>query len=114
VDVVPDVLGLAVLLETRATELAADARLLVDAPLGLRDVRVVVVDPDRAHAQPAGDALAFTGVAGPHRTGESVDAVVGDPDRVVLVREGLDRHHRAERLLLGDAHVAGAAAHERA
>ena len=107
-DVVPDVLGLAVLLEADVAELAADAGLLVAAPLGLGDVRVVVVDPHRAHAQPGRDALALAGVAGPHRTGESVDAVVGDADRVVLAGEGLDREHRPERLVLGDAHVAGA------
>ena len=38
-------------------ELAADAGLLVAAPLGLRHVRVVVVDPDRAHPQPGRDPL---------------------------------------------------------
>src|SRR6478735_1493004 len=43
--VVPDVLGLAVLVEARLAELTTHARLLVAAPLGLRDVRVVVVDP---------------------------------------------------------------------
>src|SRR5262245_48495250 len=36
--VVPDVLGLAVLLQPRLAELATDAGLLVAAPLGLRDV----------------------------------------------------------------------------
>ena len=51
--VLPDVLGLAVLVEAARPELAADARLLEAAPLGLRQVRVVVVDPDRAVAQPA-------------------------------------------------------------
>src|SRR4029078_5424900 len=52
--VVPDVLGLAVLVETGLAELAAHARLLVAAPLGLGDVRVVVVDPDRDTAQTVG------------------------------------------------------------
>src|SRR4051794_37520713 len=40
-DVVPDVLGLAVLLQPGEPELASDARLLVAAPLGLRHVGVV-------------------------------------------------------------------------
>src|SRR4029078_13683313 len=74
-DVVPDVLRLALLLEPRPTELAADSGLLVAAPLGLRDVRVVVVDPHRAHAQPAGYALALAGVAGTHSTGACLDDV---------------------------------------
>ena len=55
--VLPDVLGLAVLVEAGRAELAADARLLEAAPLGLRQVRVVVVDPDRPVAQAAGDPL---------------------------------------------------------
>src|SRR4051794_10317756 len=106
VDVVPDVLGLAILVETRAAELTADAGLLVAAPLGLGHVGVVVVDPDRPHPQPAGDALCLAGVLRPHRTGQAVEAVVGDPDRIVLVGEGLDGEHRSERLLLGYRHVA--------
>ena len=50
-----------------APELAADAGLLVAAPLRLRDVGVVVVDPHRAHAQPGRDPLGPAGVLGPHR-----------------------------------------------
>ena len=90
-------------------ELAADAGLLVAAPLGLRDVRVVVVDPDRAHPQPGRDALGLAGVLGPDRAGQAVLAVVGDPDGLVLAGERLDRQHRAEGLVLGDRHVAAAA-----
>ena len=83
--------------------------LLVAAPLGLRHVRVVVVDPDRAHPQPGGHALALAGVLGPDRAGQPVDAVVGDRDRLVLVAERLDGEHRPERLVLGHRHRAGAA-----
>src|ERR687890_2189672 len=86
-DVVPDVLGLAVLLETRLPELAPDARLLVAAPLGLGDVGVVVVDPHRPHAQAGRDPLAPAGVLSPDRAGEAVDRVVRDPHRLVLVAE---------------------------
>src|SRR6185503_13973136 len=43
-DVVPDVLGLAVLRQTRLPELPAEPGLLVPAPLRLRHVGVVVVD----------------------------------------------------------------------
>src|SRR5215213_118837 len=42
--VVPDVLGLPVLLDPGAAQLASGSGLLVAAPLGLRDVGVVVVD----------------------------------------------------------------------
>ena len=112
-DVVPDVLGLAVLVEAGGPELAADAGLLEAAPLGLRHVRVVVVDPDRAHPQPGRDPLALAGVLGPDRAGQAVDRVVGDPDRLVLVAERLDGEHRPERLVLGDRHRAGAAVEDR-
>src|SRR5262245_58472804 len=111
--VVPDVLGLAVLGEAVLAELAADAGLLVAAPLGLGDVGVVVVDPDRAHPQPRRHPLCLAGVLGPHRTGKAVDAVVGDGDGLVLVGEGLDGEHRAEGLLLGDRHATGAAVEDR-
>src|SRR5262245_16713466 len=77
-DVVPDVLGLAVLVEPGQPELAAGAGLLVAAPLRLGDVRVVVVDPDGAHPQPARHPLRLAGVLGPHGAREAVDAVVGD------------------------------------
>src|ERR1700709_226846 len=87
-DVVPDVLGLEVLLEARTAELAADARLLVAAPLGLRDGGVVSVDPDRAPPDRSGHRLALAGVVGPHRAGQPVDGVVGDAYGVVLVGEG--------------------------
>ena len=107
-DVVPDVLGLAVLLEPGLAELAADAGLLVAAPLRLGDVGVVVVDPDGAHAQPAATRWPAAGVLGPHRAGQAVDRVVGDADGVVLVGEGLDGQHRTERLVADDAHAASA------
>ena len=51
-DVLPDVLGLAVLRQPGRSELAPDAGLLEAAPLGLRHVGVVVVDPHRAVPQP--------------------------------------------------------------
>src|SRR6478672_3980647 len=70
-DVVPDVLGLLVLLEAGLPELASDAGLLVAAPLGLGDVRVVVVDPHRPHAQPPGHALRPAGVLGPDGPGQA-------------------------------------------
>ncbi len=60
--VLPDVLGLTVLVETGRAELPADPGALEAAPFCLRQVRVVVVDPDRpvraAGRRPAGRATA--------------------------------------------------------
>ena len=55
--VLPDVLRLTVLVETARAKFPADAGLLETAPLRLRQVAVVVVDPDRPVAEPAGDPL---------------------------------------------------------
>src|SRR6478735_4582078 len=111
-DVVPDVLGLLVFLEPGLPELASDAGLLVTAPLRLGDVRVVVVDPDRAHPQPAGDALALAGVLGPDGAGKTVDGVVRDAYGVVLVGERLDGEHRTEGLVAHHAHPTAYAAED--
>ncbi len=94
-------------------ELAADPRLLVAAPLRLRHVRVVVVDPDGAHPHPSRDPLRLPGVLGPDRAGQPVGAVVGEGHRVVLGAEGLDGENRPERLVLGHRHAAGAAVENR-
>ena len=104
--VLPDVLGLAVFVEAAGAELAADAGLLEAAPLGLRQVGVVVVDPDRAVAQPRGHPLGAAGVGGPDRAGQPVGRVVAERDGLVLGREPLDRQDRAEDLLADDAHLA--------
>src|SRR5690348_10496128 len=95
-EVGPDVLGLAVLLEAGEAELASGAGLLEAAPLGLRYVGVVVVDPHRAEPESAGDALTAAGVAGPHRSGQAVDGVVGQSHRLVLGAERLHRQNRTE------------------
>src|SRR4029453_7217598 len=102
--VLPDVLGLAVLVQSGRAELAADAGPAEAAPLGLRQVGVVVVDPHRPVPQPGRDPLGLSGVLGPDRTGQAVVGVVGDPHRVVLVGEPLDGQHRTERLLVYDPH----------
>ena len=55
--VLPDVLRLTVLVQTARAKFPTDAGLLEAAPLGLGQVGVVVVDPDRPVAKSAGDAL---------------------------------------------------------
>ena len=71
--------------------------LLEAAPLGLRQVGVVVVDPDRPVAQPRGDPLGAPGVRGPDRAGQPVGGVVAERDGLVLGREALDRSGPARR-----------------
>src|SRR6516164_8403140 len=71
--VVIDVLLLLVFLQAGGAELTADARLAEAAPLGLRQVGVIVVDPHRAVAQrgghPFGGALWLAGRAALARRG---------------------------------------------
>ena len=90
IGVLPDVLRLAVLVEAARTELAADARLLEPAPLRLRQVRVVVVDPDGPVAESRRDALGPSRIGGPDRTRQTVGRVVAELDRLVLGGEPLD------------------------
>src|SRR5262249_46700716 len=65
----------------------------------------VQVDPIGAGPDLAGDLHATLGVSGPHGSGEAVVAVVGDADRLRLIRIGDDAQNRAEYLLAGDAHL---------
>src|SRR6478609_6170519 len=85
--VVVDVLLLLVLLQPGGAELAADARLAEAAPLGLRQVRVVVVDPHRAVAERPGHPFGLARVRGPHRPGQTVRRVVAEPDGLLLGAE---------------------------
>src|SRR5256885_13914329 len=94
--VLPDVFDLAVFVQPGRPELAPDAGLLEATPLRLRDVGVVVVDPDRPVAQPLRDPLGPAGVLRPDGSGEAVHGVVGDAHGVVLAGERLDREHRPE------------------
>ena len=72
-------------------ELAPDPRLLVAAPLGLGQVGVVVVDPDRPVAETRRDALGPARIGRPDRAGQAVRRVVAEGDRLLLGREPLDR-----------------------
>src|SRR5690606_37375777 len=101
-----DVLGLLVLGQPGRTELTAEPGLLEAAPLSLRQVRVVVVDPDRAVAQTPGDALCATCILRPHGTGETVDRVVRGLDGFFFGLERLDGDDGAEGLVAHDGHSA--------
>src|ERR1700682_1056062 len=99
VGVLPDVLDLAVFVETDAAEFAAVARALHTAPFSLRHVGVVVIDPDRAVPQAFRDPLSLACVLRPDRACEPVDGVIGQSDCLVLVGECLDGEYRTERFL---------------
>ena len=78
-------LDLQQLLDRVAAVLAAVARLLVAAERGER-VEGAAVDLDLAGADALGDADRAVLVGRPDAAGEAVVGVVGDPDRVLLVR----------------------------
>src|SRR5580765_3037899 len=106
--VLVNVLDLAVLVEAGRAQFPPDPGLLEAAPLGLRDVGVVVVDPDRPVAKRGGDTLGAGGIGRPDGTRQSVGRVVAEADCVVLGREPLNGDYRPEDLLADDRHVRGA------
>ena len=85
--------------------LAAEAAALVAAERRHVADRAIGVDPHRAGRERSLTFDSAAHVAGPHAGGEAVARVVGDRDRLLLVLERDDRQHRAEDLLLRDAHV---------
>src|SRR6202035_645223 len=99
-------LQLDVLVQPLRAELAADARLLETAE-GTTDVERVHVDAVGAGTHARGDLEAVGDVARPHRSGQTVVAVVGDTDRVGLVAVGQHAEHGTEYFLAGDTHVVG-------
>ena len=83
---------------------AAVARLLHAAVRHGHLHLAVGVDPDRAGVERAGGAVGPGEVVGPHAGGQAVLDVVGDGVGLLLGVERDGAHHRAEDLLLGDAH----------
>src|SRR5215212_7231922 len=104
----PDVFGLAVLRETVMAELTSETGLLVTAPLRLRHVGVIVVDPYRSGVQTGRHSIGFGVIAGPNGTGQAVVGVVRQAKRLFFSRERLDSEHRAKRLVLDDVHLGAA------
>src|SRR5262245_37594410 len=99
-----DGLDFGVLVEPGDAVLAADAARLVAAERHVGAVRGGAVEADEARAQPAGNGDGPVERARHHVAGEPVDAVVGDPDRVLLVVERDHHEDGAEDLLLRDRH----------
>src|SRR5713226_8005655 len=98
-------LDLRVLLERVDRHVLAVAALLVAAVWHLVDERDVRVDPHGAELQLAGHAQRAADIARPDGRGEAVLDAVGPLERLLLVAEPLDRHHRAEDLLGDDLRV---------
>src|SRR6266498_1801771 len=99
-----DVLRLQVLLEAPTPELTAQARLLVPAEGGGRDDHVVGVDPYGSGADALGDLDGAGRIPRPDGPRQAVDRVVRVPDGLFDRLVAHDRQHRAEDLLLRDAH----------
>ena len=68
-------------------------------------VGVVAVGPDPAGLDRATHAVGDVAVAAPDAGAQAVERVVGDLERLGLVLEGGHGQHRAEDLLLEDAHL---------
>ena len=107
------VLGLRVVLEHHQVILPADARDLVAPERRSSRVQVIAVRPHPAGLDRPPHAIRQVAVAGPHAGSQSVERVVGDPQRIGLVLEGGHREHGAEDLLLEDPHVIGPLHHRR-
>src|SRR3954467_15647544 len=79
-----------VLTEAGQTVLTADAAVLVAAERRVRAVARCSVEPDETRTQPTGYRKGSVQRTRHHVSGEAVHAVVGDPDRIVLVVVGND------------------------
>src|SRR5690606_34000623 len=63
------------------------------------------VDPNRPGSHPLRYSERFIEVVRPDGGDQPVERVVGDPDRLVQVREGGNREDRAKDLFLGESRV---------
>src|SRR6185369_16951192 len=90
-----------------------DTRLLVSAERGVRRIGVIAIGPDPARLDGAAEAVEPARIAAPDTGAETVERVVGDRERLVIILEGRDRNHRSENLLLEDAHLVVALEHRR-
>src|SRR3954451_14556293 len=100
---VVDVLDVGVVLERVGPELPPDPGLLEASEWGRHTDGSVGVDRDGAGLQRPRDPQRLGAVSRPDRTGEAVDGVVGEAQRLLLVAEGDDAGNRTEDLLGGGA-----------
>src|SRR6185295_19981732 len=85
----------------------------VSAERGVRRIGVVAIGPDPARLDGAAETIEPARIAAPDTGAETVERVVGDRERLVVVLEGGDRDDRSENLLLEDAHLVVALEHRR-
>src|SRR5262249_54394973 len=97
-----DLLYLRVLLHAPAPAFAPDAALFEATEWAVEHVDAVV-DPHHAGADALGQRDRPAGVAGVDGAAQTVRGLVGDTNRLVLVLERNDGHHRTEDLLARDA-----------
>src|SRR5699024_10401463 len=103
-----DVFGHGVLFHAGNTEFATNTGLLESAPLCLRQVWVVVVDPDGTVTQFARNAGGDTRIGRPDCAGQTVVGVIGNGDGFIFGRESLDGDDRAKALFNNRGVVCGA------
>src|SRR5687767_10008104 len=82
-----------------ATPIPAEGRHVTQSAVG--------VHPDGSCLDPLCHPQGAANILSPDARAEAINAVVGDPHRILLVVEPDDREDGTEHLLLGDAHVVG-------
>src|SRR6185295_6367790 len=106
-------LPLAVVIEGRRPQLAADAATLDAAERHLQVDAPARVDRKDARLDGARHPQRAADVARPQRAGEAVEGGVGEPHRLLLGVERQDGHYGPEDLLPGDLHLGRDAAQHR-
>mmetsp|Transcript_39887 Transcript_39887/g.69060 ORF Transcript_39887/g.69060 Transcript_39887/m.69060 type:complete len:559 (+) Transcript_39887:102-1778(+) len=99
------VLGVAVVVKHHLVVLSAETGLFVSTKRSVGRVGMVVVYPHTAGLDGTRHLVHLVGIAGPHASAKAVDTVVGDRNSLFGGLEGGHRSHRAEDLLLEDAHL---------
>src|SRR5262245_17295521 len=103
-DADPDALHLREVAQALRAEIAAEPRLLVAAERHAGVVEVVRIDPHRSGLDASRDGVRLLDVLRPDARRQAVVDAVGLRHGVVDAVEADHRQHRAEDLLLGDAH----------
>ena len=74
---------------------------------------MIAIGPDPARLDGAAEAVEPARIAAPDAGAETVERVVGDRERLVVIPEGRDRNDGSENLLLEDQHLVVALEHRR-
>src|SRR5579859_6936596 len=100
-----DGLGFQIFLDPLEPPFAADTRALVAAEGEIGRDAHTAIDRDRAGAHAARDAHGALLVRGDDHARQSIFAIVGDADRVLVVLVGNDHEHGTKNLLSSDPHL---------